>query len=201
MSIRSSNAEYWKFQGIEKPIILASSSPRRVELLRAIGLPFISVPPQIDEGDYGEWDGGEILRQRAVHKAEEVRSRNEQSSILSADTVVVLRSQVFGKPASIGHAISMLTLLSHHKHEVWSSMCYLPMGGNEPRTVQVSTSIQFRALTAVEIEAYVVTGEPMDKAGAYGIQGLGGLFVQEIHGCYFNVVGLPISKLLDLIRD
>ncbi|RJP80200.1 MAG: septum formation protein Maf [Candidatus Zixiibacteriota bacterium] len=194
-------AEFWRRAGVSEPLILASSSPRRADLLRAVGCPFEVVPPDYDEGSYGPWDGGEHLRSLAVEKAERVRALRRGRTVLAADTVVLVDNRVLGKPADPVEAAAMLSLLSGREHEVWTALCYFPPGGGPARQAAVSTRVTFRALSAGEIAAYVATGEPLDKAGAYGIQGLGGLWISRIEGCYFNVVGLPLSALWDLVQS
>lgn len=192
--------ELWKLARIQKPIILASGSPRRADLLRAVGCPFRVVLPDSPEDDYGSWDGGELLRRRAVQKAESIALKYPYDSILSADTVVRLRENVFGKPNDAHRAVEMLQALSECTHEVWTALCLLPGSERSPRIELCSTEVTFRSLSEEEIRVYVSTGEPLDKAGAYGIQGLGALWVRSIHGCYSNVVGLPLSRLWDLFK-
>jgi septum formation protein len=190
----------WKLVGIEMPIILASSSPRRATLLKAIGCPFDVDPPDIVEDEYGLWDDGDLLRQRAVEKAAVMRKKYPQRAILSADTIIRLDDRVFGKPEDESEAASILSTLSGTTHEVWSAMCFIPAGTAENHIATSSTKVTFRNLAQAEIQAYIDTGEPLDKAGAYGIQEVGGLWVERIEGCYFNIVGLPISLLWDLIK-
>lgn len=192
--------EIWEVCGIRKPIILASSSPRRAAILGAVGCPFKVVTPALQEKDYGLWDGGELLGQRAVQKAESVRAKFPNDAILAADTVVLLGERVFGKPENGEDAVSMLRSLSGRTHEVRTALCYFPARGQAPSMATSRTLVTFRPLTSNEISAYVNTGEPLDKAGGYGIQGIGGLWVRSIEGCYFNVVGLPLSQLWDLLK-
>ncbi|MCX6639092.1 MAG: Maf family protein [bacterium] len=195
----SISTAFWERAGITRPIILASSSPRRAAILRSLGCPFEVVPPDFDEGEYGPWDGGELLRRRSVEKASAIRLKRPGRAVLSADTIVVLNQQVFGKPADAAQATLMLKRLSEKEHQVWSAICFLPMDSSVPRIKLCSTRVMFHALGEAEISAYVDTGEPLDKAGAYGIQEIGGLWVSRIEGCYFNVVGLPVSQLWDLL--
>lgn len=190
----------WDLAGITKPIILASTSPRRAAVLRSVGCPFKVVPPDYGEDRYESWDDGELLLHRAVQKAESVRSNHPDNAILAADTIVRLDDRIFGKPQNSGEAASMLKALSGKNHEVWTAVCYFPEGALPKRTAVCCTEVSFRSLSEDEISAYIKTGEPLDKAGAYGIQGIGGLWIQSIRGCYFNVVGLPLSQLWDLVR-
>ena len=195
------SAPLWNLRGIAHPIILASASPRRADILRAIGLPFRRIPPKIREGDYGPWDGGEKLRQRALKKAQLVARQHPDRAVLSADTVVLLDLEVLGKPIDRERARNMLERLSGRWHEVWTALCFRPSFQSDIRTTLCTTRVLFRLLAKDEIQRYVESGEPLDKAGAYGIQGTGGLWVREIQGCYFNVVGLPVSELWDLLNQ
>ena len=190
----------WKLAGIDKPVILASSSPRRAALLTALGCPYEVDLPDLEEDGYGPWDGGRLLRQRALEKAAAIRAKYPERGVLAADTVVRLEDRVFGKPQDKDEAESILNQLSGNLHEVWSAMCFLPPTSDERRITVSTTKVKFRVLKQAEIQAYVDTGEPLDKAGAYGIQEIGGLWVEKIEGCYFNVVGLPVSQLWDLIK-
>ena len=195
------SAHLWNLRGISNPIILASASPRRADILQAIGLPFRRIPPDIREDDYGPWDGGEKLRQRALKKAQKVGRHHHDRAVLSADTIVLLDQDVFGKPKDREDARKMLERLSGRWHEVWTALCFQPLFQRDIRTKICTTRVLFRILAKDEIQRYVETGEPLDKAGAYGIQGTGGLWVREIQGCYFNVVGLPVSELWDLLNQ
>jgi septum formation protein len=192
--------EFWISAGINGPIILASTSPRRAEILAALGLPFQVVAPELEEGEYGPWEGGELLRRRAVEKGDKVKSANRSRGVLAADTVVVVEPHVLGKPTGEADAERMLELLSGQTHQVYTAVAWFPPGNLGTRTTIVGTEVTFRRLKSAEIEAYIATGEPFDKAGAYGIQGIGGLWVTSLRGCYFNVVGLPLSVLWDLIK-
>lgn len=193
-------AEIWKSVGITEPIILASNSPRRAEILRAAGCPFEVFDPRVQEESYGFWDDGELLQRKAVQKAESTALKYTERNILAADTVVRLDARVFGKPRNAEEAISILHKLSGKTHEVWTAICYLPAGEGLNHTGMSRSEVQFRSLSAEEINAYVRTGEPLDKAGAYGIQGIGGLWVQSISGCYFNIVGFPLGLFWDLLK-
>jgi len=192
---------FWQLLKLTEPIILASQSPRRAQILKNIGIPFEVVPSVFEEDDYGNWDRGKTLHWNAVQKAGAVKAIYPHRAILAADTVVVLGARVLGKPNSKGDARRTLHLLSGQSHEVWTAMCYIPAGSQDERTAMCKTDVAFRSLSRDEIEAYLETGEPMDKAGSYGIQGIGGLFVRSIEGCYFNVMGLPVSLLWDLLKS
>jgi septum formation protein len=171
-------------------LILASASPRRRELLAAAGLSFIVRPADVDERPYPDETPAEYACRLAREKADAVDAP-EEAVVLGADTVVVLEEHLLEKPRDPQDAARMLRLLSGRTHEVITGIC-LRLGSR--RVVDLArTRVEFAALSAREIEAYVASGEPMDKAGAYGIQGLASKFVERVDGCYFNVVGLPLA--------
>lgn len=201
MKSNKTTAAFWKIIGIVEPLILASSSPRRSALLQVIGIPFEVVIPQPDGEDYDPWDDGELLLNRAVQKAQSVRNLHPNRMILAADTVVVVDDRVLGKPADDADAERMLSMLSGRSHDVYTALC-LFFGGRRPQRLDICrTRVTFKKLDPAWIRAYLQSGEPMDKAGAYGIQGLGGLWIDSIQGCYFNVVGLPLSLLWDFLTS
>ena len=175
-------------------IVLASGSPRRKELLTQMGLTFRVVVSDADESvdkALPPQNQVEIISQR---KAEAVAALvGPQALILAADTIVVLDGQIMGKPHSTQEASEMLGRLSNNTHTVYTG--FTLRQGERTLTQAEATAVTFRELTAEEIAAYVATGEPMDKAGAYGIQGLGSLLVRSIHGDYFNVMGLPVCRV------
>lgn len=179
-------------------IILASKSPRRQELLARLGLDFTVMTEDIDETmDPAVPLEQEILRvseakARAVHAGPE-------DLIISADTVVCVDGRRLGKPADEADAKAMLRLLSGRAHTVVSGLCVLR--GERCKTAAVHTAIHFRPLSEREIDAYVASGEPMDKAGAYGIQGLAAIFVDKLDGDYYNVMGLPLCKLAEMLKS
>ncbi len=193
-------AAIWNIVGLSAPLVLASASPRRSALLEMLGCPFEAVAPPEDDGEYETWDGGEQLRYRAVQKAESVGKAHPDRLIVAADTIVRLRDRIFGKPKDKAHAVKMLKDLSGCTHEVLTALHVISPDRRRKRTEITRTMVDFRSLSNEEIEAYVASGEPLDKAGAYGIQGLGGLWVQRIEGCYYNVVGLPLSAFWDLLK-
>lgn len=186
-------------------IVLASASPRRAELLRQVGLAFRIVPSRVKEGiptqPPAQW-----VQDAAKAKALSLLFPPTGEVILAADTVVVLGERILGKPCDDGEAAAMLALLSGKVHEVITGVCVVHRPGKEEKPVRIfqdyeTTRVFFRKLTTWEISAYVATREPLDKAGAYGIQGLGALLVEKIEGCYFNVVGLPLVKTMQLLRQ
>ena len=183
-----------------KRLILASGSPRRRELLDKFGMDYEILPAQGEENAPPELSPGERVKALAAQKAEEVARRvNDPAAvILAADTLVELCGEVLGKPSTDERARSMLRALSGREHRVWSGVCI-----REGETVLAEsecTSVHFRALTDGEIDAYIATGEPLDKAGAYGYQGLASLFVERIEGDFFNVMGLPVCRVGQMLR-
>lgn len=184
-------------------IVLASSSPRRRELLRAAGISFEAVPSEISERRNEGESAGRYACRLAIEKAERVAVERpaELRPIVAADTVVVIDDAVLGKPESAADAAAMLRRLSGRSHAVLTGLCLL-----DPRTGRrlvelVSTEVSFARLSEQEIVEYVAGGEPMDKAGAYAIQGQASKFVERINGCYFNVVGLPIPALYRMLSQ
>ena len=182
-----------------KEIILASSSPRRQSLLENLGICFSTISTNIDESFLPQESPRNAVRRLARLKAERaIPLLRENCLLIAADTIVVLDGQVMGKPGSKDDALEMLTQLSGRCHEVITAICIRTAGGCEVE--DETTRVYFRHLSEEEIRAYVASGEPADKAGAYGIQGRGGLLVQRIEGCYFNVVGLPMSRLYLMLK-
>lgn len=204
MAVRHSSAEGQTSAAVrskESPgLILASGSPRRADLLRQIGLPFRVVEPAVDEPleeateSLADW-----VTRCAVQKATDVGSRVSGAVILAADTVVALGEHRLGKPRDPADAARMLTLLSGMTHEVVTGLAVLGPDGTCSVAAE-RTRVTFRPLSPPEIAAYVHTGEPADKAGAYAIQGRAGLFVRRIEGCYSNVVGLPLARAAEMLK-
>lgn len=181
-------------------IILASASPRRRELLERMGLEFTVRTANHDETmDPNKSAEAEVRRVSAL-KAEAVKALCDfDDVIIAADTVVVSEGYVMGKPETKQEACEMLRRLSGKDHQVITGLSVCR--GEEIRSVSVSTDLRFRPLSEAEIAAYVETGEPMDKAGAYGIQGLAAMFVESLNGDYYNVVGLPVCTLTCILRE
>lgn len=181
-------------------LYLASASPRRRELLTQIGLPFLVLPQHIDESlRAGEQADRYVLRLAAAKAGAgwQDLQRELPLPVLAADTSVVCNGQILGKPATLAEARAMLQLLSGRTHQVLTAIA---VGfGEQLQTQVVSTDVSFRALSTAEIDAYWHGGEPRDKAGAYGIQGKGALFVERIAGSYSNVVGLPLFETVQLL--
>jgi septum formation protein len=175
-------------------LILASASPRRAELLTAAGIPFEVRPAHIDERIQPGEDATAYAGRLALEKARVVHAQSDGRPVLAADTVVVVDGQILGKPIDAGDAKRMLRLMSGRTHEVLTAVALMSKdpAGSLPTGTEVTT-VEFRLLNKAEIEWYVATGEPMDKAGAYAIQGLASRFVTRIEGSYSNVVGLPVA--------
>ena len=181
-------------------IILASQSPRRRELLERMGLAgFRVVSPDVDEHMEEDLPPAQLVCRLSQRKARAVREQvGDEGLIIAADTVVALDGAVLGKPADELAAFKMLSTLSGVRHRVYTGLTVL-RGGEEHTEYEV-TDVSFRELTQGEIEDYIRTGEPMDKAGAYGIQGYGALFISGIQGDYYNVMGLPVCRLGQLLE-
>ncbi len=181
-------------------IILASGSPRRRQLLEQIGLDFRVAASDIDETVEEGLPPAQIVEWLSAQKAEAVAAQAMPGElVLAADTIVCLEDTVLGKPADELEAFKMLTALSGSRHQVYTGVTLLRDG--EKLTGHEVTNVTFRELTEAEITAYIATGEPRDKAGAYGIQGVGALLVERIEGDYFNVMGLPLCRLGQMLRQ
>ena len=181
------------------PLVLASASPRRVDLLRQAGVSFAVADPGPDRAWPRDAEPRHGVRALALDKARRIAMRRPDAVVIGADTVVVLRGERLGKPQDRAAAAAMLGRLQGRTHEVWTGLAVVR--GGEQRTASECTLVQFARLSAGEIEAYVASGEPLDKAGAYGIQGLAGQFVKRIEGDYLNVVGLPLARLRAVLSE
>jgi len=180
-------------------LILASASPRRRELLRVVGVPFRVVPSRIEEVPRQGESPLRFARRAACEKGEEVAARNPSVFILSADTIVVAKGEILGKPANREEGRRMLSLLAGREHLVHTAACLLRADGGYRDGLCVTTRVRFRSLTRVEIAAYLRTGESDDKAGAYAAQGAGNLLIDRISGSFTNVVGLPMTQTLAML--
>lgn len=181
--------------------ILGSSSPRRKELLEQYGIKFEVISPGIDEIPKGKESAKGFVQQAARDKLQEIIKRCKLASetlILTADTIVVLGNKALGKPRSKRDAINMLKRLQGRWHSVYTSYCIYYNGRTIERTVK--TDVRLRALSENEIRAYIDSGEPMDKAGAYAAQGRGAMIIKEIRGSYTNVVGLPMAEVIEDLK-
>jgi len=178
-------------------LILASSSQRRAEILANAGLPFTVLSSAVDESPYPGEAPAALVQRLANAKADLVTARAVGPAIiLAADTVVVLDDKSLGKPSSMEDARQMLQQLSGRAHSVLTGVALIRLPDGERRQFIESTLVHFRPITDEELSAYLATEESYDKAGAYAIQGRAGRFIPRIEGCYFNVVGLPLSRAL-----
>ena len=191
-----------------KRLILASTSPRRAEILRMVGWPFDKYAVPIDESRRPNEAPVAYVERLALEKAEaaaagQLSAPPASRVILGADTVVVVEADLLGKPADENDARRMLRQLSGRWHEVITGVALIRSGagGNARRVAHERTRVRFATMTADEIEWYVATGEPMDKAGAYAIQGNAARFIEEIQGDYLNIVGLPVRLVYKLLRE
>ncbi len=180
-------------------IILASQSPRRRYLLERAGLRFSVIPSRFDENSIPLADPGEYVRTLATEKALDIARRYPESWVIGADTVVVVGNRVLGKPASTAQARDMLRRLSGCTHCVLTGYCVCRLSDGKQFAETVRTDVLFKTLTPEEIDWYIQTGEPFDKAGAYAIQGIGTFLVKRINGSYTNVVGLPVCEVLEVL--
>ncbi|MEF2953364.1 MAG: Maf family protein [Blautia sp.] len=186
-----------------KNIILASASPRRWELLERAGIPFTVCPGQGEE-QITVSDPAEVVEELSEQKAREVFLKTEGDIlVIGADTVVAVNGKILGKPKDQEEARQMLRSIQGGSHEVYTGVTLLDReeGQERQRTFHVMTKVVFYPMSEEEIQRYVDTKEPMDKAGAYGIQGKAGIFVREIHGDYNNVVGLPVARLYQELKE
>jgi septum formation protein len=182
-------------------LILASGSPRRRLLLESLGLKFEVIPPPGEERIAVGDDPCRAAESLARQKARGVSAVVPPSIILAADTIVVRDGEIMGKPRDREDAVAMLRRLSGRGHQVVTGVCLLDMVGRRELVESEVTTVYFRQLSELEISRYVDSGEPFDKAGGYGIQGLGGVLVSRIEGCFYNVVGLPLSKLQEMLQS
>jgi len=186
-------------------LILASASPRRQELLRAAGISFTVQPADVDETPLAGESARDCAERLAREKALAVSRARPEDLILGADTVVVVDKTILGKPADAEDAARMLRLLSGRVHQVITGVCFVEpaAGGQMPaaRAASENTLVTMSTISDDEIRAYVATGEPMDKAGAYAIQGMASRWIPRIEGDYSNVVGLPVALVYHMLRE
>ena len=179
-------------------LVLASQSPRRKELLQQLGYSFSCLPADIDESVLPEEIPEHYVSRLAVAKAKIIAGQQDENVVvLGSDTSVVFNHHILGKPDSLKHCIEMLTMLSGQSHQVVTAVAAVK--GGKSQVVVVTTDVDFKVLTEAEITRYWQTGEPQDKAGAYGIQGIAGQFVKQIRGSYSAVVGLPLYETAQLL--
>ncbi len=179
-------------------MLLSSGSPRRKELLSLLGIPFQVKVPNIPEVQRINETPRSFCLRISREKAIKVAQLYPHALVIGADTIVVIDGKILGKPRDTREANDFLTLLQDRVHEVFTG--YTIISGNHHISKVVRTKVRFRAMTPEEISWYVLTGEPMDKAGAYAVQGIGSLFIEKVHGCYTNVIGLPLSYLYNDLK-
>ena len=181
-----------------KKVILASASPRRKELIALLGINAYIIPAEIAEPINGEKPQVQAM-QNAMRKAEIVKAKVDKDAIvIAADTLVAIDNHILGKPLDTEEASRFLELLSGRTHSVYTGICIFY---NEVTNINYEqTLVHFAELTEAEIRSYIATGEPMDKAGAYGIQGFGAQFITAVDGCYFNVMGFPVRKFYEMLN-
>jgi septum formation protein len=180
-------------------VILASQSPRRRELLSLVGIPHDVQPADVDESVHPDEAPVPHCERLARAKADKLAATDPNAVVIGSDTIVVIDGDILGKPTDSAHAAAMLRRLSGRTHTVFTAVA-VSHGGRTLSGVE-SVSVTFRALDDARIAAYVATGEPMDKAGAYGIQGFGATNVERIDGDYFAVMGLPLGRMVQLFHD
>lgn len=186
---------------LKEKLTLASKSPRRAEILQAVAWPFAQMAANVDETRHDDEDAIVYVKRLAQTKAETVARQVGVGLVLGADTVVVVAGEILGQPRDEADARRMLSLLNGKWHEVLTGVALMRAGEISRILVEhESTRVRFCEMSAAEIDWYVATGEPSDKAGAYAIQGRGAIFIEEIEGDYFNIVGLPVRLVYELVR-
>ena len=180
-------------------IVLASESARRIDILRTLGVSFSIIPPDIDEAQKFDESPKDYVLRVAYEKAQKVGNLFPDKWIIGADTIVVHKGKVLGKPSSKEDAFAMLKRLRGNWHAVFTGYCVLNVSSQVAHQDMAETKVLIKDLTDEEIERYVKTSEPFDKAGSYAVQGRGGYMVREIKGSYTNVVGLPICEITEVL--
>lgn len=185
-------------------LILASASPRRRELIQTLNWPVQFLDIDVDESYSSTLTPAETVELLSLRKAETAQMRlaaeHESGIVIGSDTVVVSQDEILGKPENEDHAKTMLHQLQGTAHKVYTGITCIDIASNQQLSAHQCTEVHMKRLSDKQIAAYVATGEPMDKAGSYGIQGLGAVLIEQIKGCYFNVVGLPLSLLYEMLQ-
>ena len=182
-----------------KKLVLASRSPRRRQLLKALGVHFIAAESGFHEIDHADGKPGQHVQDNALGKARAIASQYNNALVIGADTVVVYRQRVLGKPKNMAEAIEYLQLLQGKTHAVYTGLGIIDTKENITVVDFEKTLVTMRSLNEKEIRAYLSRIKPLDKAGAYAIQGAGAIIVNKIAGCYYNVVGFPLAKLEEML--
>jgi len=184
-----------------KRIVLASGSPRRRDLVKMMGLKFELAVPEIHEDLVPRAKPSSLVVELALAKALSLIGKFPNAAILGADTVVVLDGRILGKPRDRSDARAMLRTLSGRTHTVYTGLALVDVPTGLRETCCEKSLVTMKRINNEEIDRYLATGEPMDKAGSYGIQGFGAVFIKHIDGCFFNVMGLPVGRLYDMLKD
>lgn len=182
-------------------IILASASPRRKEILGNTNVKFNVIKSEIDEVVLDNEKPQQVVMRLAFEKCLDIASNHEEDLVIGADTIVVLDDEILGKPKDENEAYEMIKKLSNRTHQVMTGISLINLHSNKKIIDCVVSDVKFKDLSEEDIRDYIQTNESLDKAGAYGIQSYGALLVEEIKGDYFNIVGLPISRLSDLLKE
>lgn len=186
-------------------LILASASTRRAQILKDAGLPFEMIQADTKESRKRDESARAMTRRLAQAKAEKVAKKIGKTGypaiVIGADTTVEVNGELLGKPHSAAAARTMLLKLAGRTHRVITSVAAIRLPDCAKKILTETTRVRFTPLTAREISEYIATGEPLDKAGAYGVQGIGGRYIERLEGCYFNVVGLPLARLYRMLRS
>jgi len=184
----------------KKRLILASTSPRRIALLKSLGYHFDIIPHDIEERIHDNVSPAELVQSLAFLKASDVAGRVCDAVIVSADTIIVHEKSILGKPKDVSDARRILSILSNSEHDVISGVCVMASPSRKKMLRIERTHIKMKYIKDEEIDRYILTGEPMDKAGAYAIQGEGRKFIEKIDGSYSNAVGLPLELLQEMLN-
>ena len=184
-----------------KTIILASTSPRRKELLEILGLRFQVEPSNYEEDINSELEPHELAKSLSLRKAEMVARKHKYALVIAADTFIVFEGKILSKPQTETAARKMLSTINGRRHSIITGFTIMDTDSKKVLSKSIETKVYIRQLTSNEIDAYVRSKEPLDKAGAYAIQGLGSVIVEKIEGDYFNVIGLPLSALTESLKE
>lgn len=183
-----------------KKIILASASPRRKELLEKLGLKFEVEPSNSEEDTHSNQEPHELAKSLSLQKARLVAQKHKDALVIAADTFIVFSGNLLGKPHTEAEAKNMLKMLSGKSHRAITGFTIIDTASDKTLSEAVETKVYIKKLTLSEIDSYVKSGEPLDKAGAYAIQGLGAVIVEKLEGDYFNVIGLPLAALAESLK-